>query len=160
MCAPKKQVTGIPPFLTNWANCRQCGGFTLQESATYLRENSLGIQVSWSPALQSITQTGGPKDHPEHYPNVVPDEEEEALTPLWAGDPRDAPEPDAESGVESPTQHLYEHHVPDDEVAFPDPDPGKINNVAVSEPDADVEVTEVPDLSLVSKTVITETDTT
>ena len=48
------------------------------------------------PALQNITQTGGPEDHPKHYPNVVPDGEEQALTPLWSGDPRDALEADAE----------------------------------------------------------------
>ena len=57
-CLPKRAATGIPPFLANWAKARQCGGFTLQESAIYLRENSLGTQVSGSPAIQNITQTG------------------------------------------------------------------------------------------------------
>ena len=32
-------MSGIPEFLTNWATARQCGGFTLEGSADFLREN-------------------------------------------------------------------------------------------------------------------------
>ena len=48
-----------------------------------------------------------------------------AQEPGWVGDPRQRPKPVAESGVESPSQHLYGHHVPDDDIAFPGPHPVK-----------------------------------
>jgi hypothetical protein len=77
-----------------------------------------------------------------------------ALAPIWAGDPREAPKLVAESGVESPTQHLYEHHVPDDEVAFPGPDPVAVSEVKV-EVESDVTVIKIvpPLINLVYQSV-------
>ena len=50
---PRPLAAGIPPFLANWAKARQCGGFTLQESATYLRENSDVGKLTKEPTIES-----------------------------------------------------------------------------------------------------------
>ena len=88
--------------------------------------------------------------------------EEHPPEPIWAGDPSDTLKLDAESGVESPTHHLSEHHVP--EVAFPGPDLLAVSEVKV-EVESEIHDDEVafpgPDPVAVSEVKVeVESDTT
>jgi hypothetical protein len=79
---PRPSATGIPPFLANWAKARPCDGFTLQESAIYLRENSDAEKFNKEPTLESeahifATKDGAGETEPCEDGDATEGEEEE-----------------------------------------------------------------------------------